>query len=126
MGEIGAARGAFLWGTAAVYLCAFASLYTQIPGLYGREGILPVRRMLPFTGKPLLDQLTDSPTVLWLCPWLGLDTEQGMELICLLGVGLSITALLVKPLRDCFIFACLWFLYLSLYQVGQVFLYFQW
>ncbi|XP_038667573.1 lipase maturation factor 2a [Scyliorhinus canicula] len=126
MGEIGAARGAFLWGTAAVYLCAFASLYTQIPGLYGREGILPVRRMLPFTGKPLLDQLTDSPTLLWLCPWLGLDTEQGMELICLLGIGLSITALLVKPLRDCFIFACLWFLYLSLYQVGQVFLYFQW
>ncbi|XP_078409286.1 lipase maturation factor 2a [Cetorhinus maximus] len=126
MGEISGPRGAFLWGTAAIYLCAFASLYIQIPGLYGKEGILPVRRMLPFTGKPLLDQLTDSPTLLWLCPWLGLDTEQGMELICLLGIGLSIIALVIKPLRDCFIFACLWFLYLSLYQVGQVFLYFQW
>ncbi|XP_060698760.1 lipase maturation factor 2a isoform X1 [Hemiscyllium ocellatum] len=126
MGEIGLARGAFLWGMVAIYLCAFASLYVQIPGLYGKEGILPVRRMLPFTGKPLVEQLTDSPTLLWLCPWLGLDTEQGMEFICLLGISLSVIALVAKPFRDCFIFACLWILYLSVYQVGQVFLYFQW
>ncbi|XP_072922808.1 lipase maturation factor 2a isoform X1 [Hemitrygon akajei] len=119
-------RVAFLWGVAAVYLCAFASLYVQIPGLYGREGILPARKMLRFTGKTLLDQLKDSPTLLWLCPSLGLDTEQGLELICLLGIILSFTALLFEPLRDCFVFACLWFLYLSVYQVGQVFLYFQW
>ncbi|XP_051889361.1 lipase maturation factor 2a [Pristis pectinata] len=119
-------RVAFLRGIAAVYLCAFTSLYVQIPGLYGREGILPARKMLRFTGKTLLDQLKDSPTLLWLCPSLGLDTEQGMELICLLGIILSFTALLAEPLRDSFVFACLWFLYLSVYQVGQVFLYFQW
>ncbi|XP_059843121.1 lipase maturation factor 2a isoform X2 [Hypanus sabinus] len=126
MAAIRLPRVAFLWGVAAVYLCAFASLYVQIPGLYGREGILPARKMLRFTGKTLLDQLKDSPTLLWLCPSLGLDTEQGLELICLLGIILSFTALLFEPLRDCFVFACLWFLYLSVYQVGQVFLYFQW
>lgn len=96
------------------------------PGLYGKDGILPARRMLRYSAKPLLEQLKDAPTLLWLCPRLGLDTEQGMELICLLGSALSFAALLIKPLRDSITFFCLWFLYLSLYQVGQVFLYFQW
>ncbi|KQK85360.1 hypothetical protein AAES_40732 [Amazona aestiva] len=48
-----------------------------------------------------------------------------MELLCLLGVLCSFGALLLEPLRDSLVFALLWVLYLSLYQVGQVFLYFQ-
>uniref|UniRef100_H3A1K9 Lipase maturation factor n=1 Tax=Latimeria chalumnae TaxID=7897 RepID=H3A1K9_LATCH len=95
-------------------------------GLYGRDGILPARRMLRYTGKPLLEQLRDMPTLLWLGPHLGLETEQGMELLCLLGVLLSLGAMVMEPLRDSLVFFCLWVLYLSLYQVGQVFLYFQW
>lgn len=74
--------------------------------------------MLRFTGKTLLDQLKDAPTLLWLCPSLGLDTEQGIELICLLGIVLSFTVILAEPLRDSLVFACLWFLYLSVYQVS--------
>ncbi|CAI9582626.1 unnamed protein product [Staurois parvus] len=119
-------RGAFLWGMSGIYLCAFLSLYTQIPGLYGREGVLPAWRMLRFTGKGFWEQLKDSPTLLWLGPRVGLDTEQGMELICLLGVLLSVGALLFSVLRDSLVFLLLWILYLSVYQVGQVFLYFQW
>ncbi|XP_069835840.1 lipase maturation factor 2 isoform X2 [Dendropsophus ebraccatus] len=126
MGEQRRVRSTFLWGLSGIYLCAFLSLYTQIPGLYGREGILPAWKMLRFTGKGLWEQLKDSPTLLWLGPRLGLDTEQGMELICLLGALLSFGALLFNCLRDSIIFLLLWILYLSLYQVGQVFLYFQW
>ncbi|KAM4747835.1 lipase maturation factor 2 isoform 2-T2 [Rhinophrynus dorsalis] len=126
MGEQRLARSAFLWGMSGIYLFAFLSLYTQIPGLYGREGILPAWKMLRFTGKGLWEQLKDSPTLLWLGPRLGLDTEQGMELICVLGTLLSLGALLFTCLRDSLIFLLLWVLYLSLYQVGQVFLYFQW
>lgn len=126
MGEQRQVRSTFLWGLSAVYLFAFLSLYTQIPGLYGREGILPAWKTLRFTGKGLLEQLKDSPTLLWLGPRLGLDTEQGMELICLLGAVLSLGALLFNCLRDGLVFLLLWILYLSLYQVGQVFLYFQW
>ncbi|KAM4676298.1 lipase maturation factor 2 [Discoglossus pictus] len=126
MGESRAGRSAFLWGISGVYLCAFISLYTQIPGLYGREGILPARKMLRFSGKGLWEQLMDSPTLLWLGPRLGLDTEQSMELLCLLGALLSLGALLFRPLRDSLVFLLLWVFYLSLYQVGQVFLYFQW
>ncbi|XP_007439833.2 lipase maturation factor 2, partial [Python bivittatus] len=97
-----------------------------LPGLYGKDGILPARKMLRFTGKGFWEQLRDSPTLLWLGPHLGLDTEQGLELLCLLGTLLSFGALVLEPLRDSLVFLALWALYLSLYQVGQVFLYFQW
>ncbi|KAM6288968.1 LOW QUALITY PROTEIN: lipase maturation factor 2, partial [Aegotheles albertisi] len=119
-------RALFLCGLAAAYLGAFGSLYGQIPGLYGRDGILPAGRVLRPSGKGLWQQLWDVPTLLWLGPRLGLDTELGMELLCLLGVLGSFGALLCESLRHCLLFALLWLLYLSLCQVGQIFLYFQW
>ncbi|XP_074024081.1 lipase maturation factor 2 [Numenius arquata] len=119
-------RSLFLTGLAAAYLAAFASLYVQIPGLYGRDGILPARKVLRPSGKGLWEQLRDFPTLLWLGPQVGLDTELGMELLCLLGILASFSALLFEPLQDSLLFALLRVLYLSLYQVGQIFLYFQW
>ncbi|XP_060632321.2 lipase maturation factor 2 [Anolis sagrei] len=119
-------RQLFLAGLAAAFLAAFASLYLQAPGLYGKDGILPARKMLRFTGKSFWEQVRDAPTLLWLAPHVGLDVEQGMELLCLLGTLLSFGALILEPLRDSLVFLALWALYFSLYQVGQVFLYFQW
>lgn len=86
-------------------------------GLYGNEGLLPARKQLRFTGKPLGEQLLASPTLLWLSPHLGLDTQSAMELLCLVGVALSLAATLVSALRDSVVFFCLWALYLSMYQV---------
>ncbi|XP_061534187.1 lipase maturation factor 2a [Phycodurus eques] len=126
MGENILPRRMFLWCMAAIYLSAFVSLYVQIPGLYGNEGLLPVRNQLRYSGKPLVEQLLASPTLLWLSPYLGLDTHTAIELLCLVGVALSLAAMLVGALRDSVVFFCLWALYLSMYQVGQVFLYFQW
>uniref|UniRef100_A0A1A7XG43 Lipase maturation factor n=1 Tax=Iconisemion striatum TaxID=60296 RepID=A0A1A7XG43_9TELE len=126
MGEIILPRRLFLWCMAVIYMVAFVSLYVQIPGLYGNDGLLPARWQLRYTGKPLLDQMLSSPTLLWLGPQLGLDTQTSMELLCLIGAGLSLAATLVEAFRDSLVFLCLWVLYLSMYQVGQVFLYFQW
>lgn len=126
MGEITLPRRMFLWCMAVIYLAAFVSLYVQIPGLYGNDGLLPARRQLRYSGKPLGEQLLSSPTLLWLGPRLGLDTHTAMELLCLIGAALSLAATLVEALRDSVVFFCLWALYLSMYQVGQVFLYFQW
>ncbi|KAL2093543.1 hypothetical protein ACEWY4_010855 [Coilia grayii] len=126
MGEIRQPVQAFLWCMSVIYMFAFSSLYVQIPGLYGNEGVLPARWMLRYTGKGFWEQLRDSPTLLWLGPKLGLDTQQGMELIALIGTVLSLLSTLTHRLRDCRLYLCLWILYLSLYQVGQVFLYFQW
>ncbi|XP_004380083.1 lipase maturation factor 2 [Trichechus manatus latirostris] len=116
----------FLQGVAAVFMFAFASLYMQIPGLYGAEGILPARRTLRPQGKGRWQQLWEMPTLLWEVPRLGLDTAQGLELLSLLGTLLALGALLLRPLRHRLTYLLLWAAYLSAYQVGQVFLYFQW
>ncbi|KAL6106827.1 lmf2 [Pungitius sinensis] len=126
MGEIIQPRRMFLWSMAVVYLAAFVSLYAQIPGLYGNDGLLPARLQLRYSGKSLGELLLSSPTLLWLGPQLGVDTHTAMELLCLVGAALSLAAVLVECLRDSVVFFCLWVLYLSMYQVGQVFLYFQW
>ncbi|XP_018519395.1 lipase maturation factor 2a [Lates calcarifer] len=126
MGEIILPRRMFLWCMAVIYLTAFVSLYVQIPGLYGNEGLLPARWQLRYSGKTLGEQLLSSPTLLWLGPRLGLDTHTAMELLCLIGAALSLAATLLEAFRDSVVFFCLWALYLSMYQVGQVFLYFQW
>uniref|UniRef100_A0A8C1ILW1 Lipase maturation factor n=1 Tax=Cyprinus carpio TaxID=7962 RepID=A0A8C1ILW1_CYPCA len=126
MGDIRLPRHMFLWCLSAIYMFAFASLYVQIPGLYGNEGVLPARWQLRVSGKSVVEQLKDSPTLLWFGPRLGLDTQQCMELLSLTGALLSLMTLALPVLRDCRVFLVLWILYLSLYQVGQVFLYFQW
>uniref|UniRef100_A0A8C1M5G5 Lipase maturation factor n=2 Tax=Cyprinus carpio TaxID=7962 RepID=A0A8C1M5G5_CYPCA len=126
MGETRLPRHMFLWCLSAIYMFAFASLYVQIPGLYGNEGVLPARWQLRVSGKSVVEQLKDSPTLLWFGPRLGLDTQQCMELLSLTGALLSLMTLALPVLRDCRVFLVLWILYLSLYQVGQVFLYFQW
>uniref|UniRef100_A0A8C7SB84 Lipase maturation factor n=1 Tax=Oncorhynchus mykiss TaxID=8022 RepID=A0A8C7SB84_ONCMY len=96
------------------------------PGLYGNDGLLPARWQLRYSGKALWEQLLSSPTLLWLAPRLGLDTQTAMELLCLLGAALSLAATVLESLRDSLVFLFLWIVYLSMYQVGQVFLYFQW
>lgn len=119
-------RRLFLWSMAVIYLSAFVSLYLQIPGLYGNDGLLPARFRLRYSGKSVLEQMLSSPSLLWLGPQLGLDTQAAAELLCLLGAALSLAAAVLEVFRDSLVFLCLWALYLSLYQVGQVFLYFQW
>lgn len=95
-------------------------------GLYGPEGILPARRTLRPQGKGRWQQLWETPTLLWEAPLLGLDTAQGLELLSLLGTVLALGALLTRPLRHPLVYLLLWAAYLSVCQVGQVFLYFQW
>lgn len=116
----------FAWNIAAIYLFAFASLYHQIPGLYGNEGILPVRAILKQDGKSLNECISERPTLLWFADYLGLDHASMMEFIALFGIGTSIIALLTSRFRDTFTFIVLWICYFSLYQAGQIFLWYQW
>ncbi|KAM4614662.1 lipase maturation factor 2b [Polymixia lowei] len=132
MGEIRVPRNMFLWSMAVIYVFAFTSLYVQIPGLYGNEGVLPVRLVEPGVSRdsPVLEQLQTSPSLLWLGLrpelGLGLDAQQLMELLSLLGALLALGAAILTPLRDSLVFLALWALYLSLCQVGQDFLNFSW
>jgi len=67
--------------------------------------------------KSFKDLMDDQPTLLRLMPMIGLDTETGLDLLCLLGILISFAALLFQAARDMFAFTLLWMLYLSIYQV---------
>lgn len=108
-----------------VYLFAFSSLYVQIPGLYGNNGLMPARLVMEKEAKSW-EELLREPSLLKLTPKLGLDTETGMDFLCLLGMLISLYCMISHRGRDFISFLLLWVLYLSLYQVGQTFLWFQW
>jgi hypothetical protein len=110
----------------AVYLCAFSSLYVQVPGLYGDNGILPAKLVINKEAESFSDLVEGQPTLLRLLPKIGLDVTTGMDFLCLGGMLLSFVAMVARSQRNCVVFGALWLLYLSLFQVGQTFLWFQW
>ena len=75
-------RLVFLRIVAFCYSSAFSSLYPQVRGLYGQRGILPVREGTMGTKWPDLLGTTNR--------MLGLNPEQTMELVCLMGTALSV------------------------------------
>ncbi|MBI4866948.1 MAG: lipase maturation factor family protein [Candidatus Wallbacteria bacterium] len=113
-------RAAFLRALALVYLAAFGSLWTQIIGLVGENGILPAARYLEATRAQLGDGAWSAvPTLFW---W-G-TSDAALSGACAVGAALAIAA--VAGLAPGWVFAGLWGLWLSLFNVGQDFLAFQW
>lgn len=120
-------RTAFLRALAGVYLIAFVSLWVQVDGLIGPDGITPVAGLLrqigarapSITGLALLDRLWAAPTLAWWLPeaWAG-------WLLCLAGAGCAVAALIAARqgpwLLGCFV------AYLSLGTICQPWLGFQW
>jgi len=113
-------RWVFLRLLGVVYLCAFASLWPQVRGLIGSHGILPageylaaVRAQAGTAGYSL------APTLAWLDA-----SDLGLELLC--GAGTLLSLLLIAGVLPLPTLALLWGLYLSLVNIGQDFLSFQW
>ena len=102
------------------YVAAFLSLWVQVDGLIGAQGILPVGRYLDWiraqTGS---DRYWLVPTLCWFS-----SSDAFLHALCaagvLAGVGLVLGWL---PAASA---AVAWATYLSLSVVGQVFLEFQW
>ncbi|MFC4426859.1 lipase maturation factor family protein [Deinococcus navajonensis] len=113
-------RWLFLRALGLIYLVAFLSLSTQITGLVGRRGILPVEGFLAAASGALGSSAWQQlPTLLWLN-----HTDAFLRGLCVAGVilaGLVTADLLTLPAL-----AGLWALYLSLFYAGQDFLGFQW
>ncbi|MBT5632503.1 MAG: DUF393 domain-containing protein [Nitrospina sp.] len=113
-------RRVFLFLLGLVYLLAFLSLWTQIKGLVGQEGILPVETYLKEAQEHWgADRVWEHPTLFWFHAGDGF-----LQAICLLGAG---SALLVMFNRAVALSLWLmWGFYLSLFHVSQPFLGFQW
>ena len=104
----------------AVYCLAFTSLLTQVEGLYGTRGILPIH-----------DYLAELKAVLGrrayrLCPtlfWLN-DSDSALTGGAILGSVLAL--LLIADAPPVPLLFLLWLLYLSYVTAGQEFLGYQW
>jgi len=113
-------RWLFLKLIGLIYFIAFASLATQIVGLVGTDGLLPIdlylERAFELWGAEAYYRL---PTLLWLWP-----SDILLVAFCWLGMCLALVAMVgLAPIAT---FATLWVLYLSLTIAGQDFLSFQW
>ncbi|KAK0163832.1 hypothetical protein PV328_002522 [Microctonus aethiopoides] len=125
--EVRYTRNLFLRGMCIIYLFAFLSFYVQIPGLYGDNGLLPARTQLDLKGKSSLWQkFNQKPTLLWLAPYLGLNVEYMLDVVALLGTLISFLGFISQRFCISPVFVLLWTFYYSMYQVGQVFVQYQW
>jgi len=118
-------RRIFLKGLAVIYLIAFASLWTQIDGLVGSQGILPADQFMAGVTEQVkangtgLDRYRLLPTLCWFSA-----TDSSLHWQCGFGVGLAVLVLFGIAPAPCL--ALLWFIYLSLSTVCREFLSFQW
>ncbi|PYK01112.1 MAG: hypothetical protein DME23_04870, partial [Verrucomicrobia bacterium] len=113
-------RWIFLRVLGVIYLIAFISLWTQIDGLIGHNGILPVADYLEAVSERL------GPERCWWVPtfcWFN-ASDGFIHLQCAAGVALSLLLIAgVAPVLDLLF---LWAIYLSLSTVCRDFLSFQW
>jgi hypothetical protein len=119
------ATALFLRLLGVIYLIAFVSLWTQIDGLIGDHGILPVNDFLNEAKEYFAQQIPPAspgwnlPTLAWLNPHDGF-----LHLLCAGGTIASVLLMLgVLPIPSLIV---LWLFYLSLFYAGQVFMTFQW
>jgi predicted DCC family thiol-disulfide oxidoreductase YuxK len=105
---------------ALCYLAAFWSLAVQVDGLLGSNGILPAAQLMEAARRELGDGARWAlPSLAW--AW---SSDAALRAFCWTGTGLSV--LLLAGLAPGPILLALWALYLSLVNVGQDFLSFQW
>ncbi len=113
-------RWLFLRALGCIYLIAFLSLWVQIHGLIGSNGILPTDQFLTFIRQHLgVEGYYAFPTLLWLHP-----SDLFLHLLCAAGVFFA--AALIAGFFPTVTLAGLWLFYLSLVVAGQEFLSFQW
>ena len=116
-------RWVFLRVLGLIYLAAFLSLGSQILGLIGSNGILPVDQTMRLAEQNTAGlgwaRFAAEPT---LC-WLGTG-DRFLQAQCLAGTLLALLVLAGVAQGPCLLL--LWMLYLSLVSVGDVFLGYQW
>jgi len=113
-------RWLFLRSLGVIYLIAFLSLWVQIDGLVGNNGILPSTAYLEAIREQIGPQRYRLfPTLCWLNP-----SDSFAHFLCGGGILLSIVLIIgILPIPT---LISLWGFYLSLTTIGQDFLSFQW
>src|SRR6266480_5961126 len=114
------ARRWFLRAVGLVYLIAFVSLWIQVAGLIGANGISPLNQFLPAVREQLGRQAYSLlPTLCWFD-----SSNTFLHFLC--GAGVAFSLLLVFGIAPVICLTALFVFYLSLTISGQTFLSFQW
>jgi lipase maturation factor 1 len=114
------ARRWFLSALGLIYLIAFISLWTQIHGLVGTKGIIPVEMYLANAKAQIgLRAVSVLPTLCWIN-----SSNSFLHFLC--GGGVVLSVLLIVRVAPAISAALLFVFYLSLAVAGQNFLSFQW
>jgi len=114
------ARRWFLRALGMIYLIAFVSLWVQVDGLIGSDGVSPLNQFLPAVRAQLgRDAYALLPTLGWFN-----SSNAFLHFLCCGGVVLSL--LLIFGIAPALSLAALFAFYLSLTIAGQTFLSFQW
>src|SRR5882762_1806291 len=114
------ARRWFLRALGLIFLIAFVSLWVQIDGLIGSNGIIPVSEFLPAARAQLGDRaLSILPTLCWFN-----SSDAFLHSLC--GGGVVLSLLLIFGIAPALSLVGLVVFYLSLAIAGQTFLSFQW
>jgi lipase maturation factor 1 len=114
------ARRWFLSALGLIYLIAFVSLWTQIDGLVGAKGIIPIGIYLANAKAQIgLRAVSVLPTLCWIS-----SSNSFLHFLC--GGGVVLSVLLIFRVAPAISAALLFVFYLSLTVAGQNFLSFQW
>lgn len=114
------ARQWFLRSLGCVYLIAFLSLWPQVDGLIGANGILPIAEYLSAAREQIG---STAPFLLPTLCWLN-SSDAFLHFLC--GAGVVVSILLVAGFLPGVSVILLFVLYLSLTIAGPTFLSFQW
>jgi predicted DCC family thiol-disulfide oxidoreductase YuxK len=114
------ARRWFLRMLGLVYLIAFVSLWVQVDGLVGSNGMSPVNQFLPAARQQL------GPDAHFLLPTLCWFDSSNAFLHFLCGGGVVLSLLLIFGVAPALSLVVLFVFYLSLAIAGQLFFNFQW
>ena len=110
----------FLRALGAIYLIAFVSLWVQVDGLIGSDGVSPVNQFLPAVHAQLgKDAYAILPTLCWFS-----TSNAFLHFLC--GGGAVLSVLLIFGIAPALSLVALFAFYLSLTIAGQTFLSFQW
>jgi predicted DCC family thiol-disulfide oxidoreductase YuxK len=114
------ARRWFLRALGVIYLIAFVSLWVQVDGLIGSDGVSPVNQFLPAVHAQLgKDAYAILPTLCWFS-----TSNAFLHFLC--GGGVVLSVLLIFGITPALSLVALFAFYLSLTIAGQTFLSFQW
>ena len=110
----------FLRALGLVYLIAFVSLWIQVDGLVGANGILPISDYLSLARREI------GFKAVWILPTLCWFNSSNTFLHFLCGGGVLLSLLLICRIAPALSLWVLFVFYLSLSIAGQAFLSFQW